>query len=87
MDKSVDEILALSDDLLVNVTTNMDIEKYKALFKEVASDRKLYLKNINSVQIPSTEYGFDYWLDGIYYFNFDMNQAKSDFMKYYYLEK
>ena len=87
MQKNVDEILALSDSLLVNVTTNMDMNKYKALFKEVAGDRQSYLKNISSVQIPAEEYGYPYWLDGIYYYNFDMNRAKADFIYYYYLTK
>lgn len=87
MQKDVDEILELSDELLVNITTNMDIDKYKALFKEVATDRQEYLNNITSVQIPSTDYGYDYWLDGIYYFNYDMDSAKADFMKYYYLQE
>ena len=87
MQKNVDEILALSDSLLVNVTTNMDINKYKSLFKEVAGDRQSYLKNISSVQIPAEEYGYPYWLDGIYYYNFDMNRAKADFIYYYYLTK
>lgn len=87
MQKDVDEILALSDSLLVNVTTNMDINKYKSLFKEVAGDRQSYLKNISSVQIPAEEYGYPYWLDGIYYYNFDMNRAKADFIYYYYLTK
>ena len=87
MQKDVDEILALSDSLLVNVTTNMDMNKYKALFKEVAGDRQSYLKNISSVQIPAEEYGYPYWLDGIYYYNFDMNRAKADFIYYYYLTK
>ena len=87
MQKNVDEILALSDSLLVNVTTNMDINKYKSLFKEVAGDRQSYLKNISSVQIPAEEYGYPYWLDGIYYYNFDMSRAKADFIYYYYLTK
>ena len=87
MQKDVDEILALSDSLLVNLTTNMDVNKYKSLFKEVAVDRQTYVKNIKSLQIPAEEYGYPYWLDGIYYYNFDMSRAKADFIKYYYLTK
>lgn len=82
--KDVNEILSLSDEVLVNITTNMDINKYKDMFIEVAGDRQEYLKNINSVQIPSTEYGYDSMIEGIYYFGFDMNRAKEDFNKYYY---
>lgn len=84
--KDVDEILDLSDDILVNITTNMDMNKYKEMFTEVASDRQEYLNNINSVQIPSVEYGYDSMIDGIYYFGFDMDRAKQDFDKYYYGE-
>lgn len=84
--KDVNEILKLSDEILVNITTNMDMNKYKDMFLEIASDRQQYLKNINSVQIPSTEYGYDSMIDGIYYFGFDMDRAKQDFNKYYYGE-
>lgn len=82
--KDINEILSLSDDILVNITTNMDMNKYKDMFVEVASERQQYLNNINSVQIPSTDYGYDNTLNGIYYFGFDMNRAIQDFDKYYY---
>ena len=81
---SVDEILDLSDDILVNLTTNMDMNKYREMFVEVASERQDYLSNINSIQIPSTDYGYDMMLDGIYYFGFDLDRAKQDFNTYYY---
>lgn len=54
------------------------------MFVEVASDRQDYLSNINSIQIPSTDYGYDMMLDGIYYFGFDLDRAKQDFNTYYY---
>ncbi len=78
------DILTLVDDLLGNVTTNMDINKYKEMFTEVAQYRKEYVKDIKSVQIPSTDYGWDSMIDGIYYFSFDRDQAIKDFNKYYY---
>jgi len=81
------EILSIIDDSLENFTTNMDMEKYKEMFTEIAKYRKDYLNNVTSVQIPSTEYGYDYWLDGIYYFAFDKDKAIQDFNKYYYLIK
>lgn len=81
---SVDEILKVSDDILANITTNMDINMYKDMFVKVAGDRQSYLKNISSVQIPSTDYGYNNWIDGIYYYGFDMEKAKQDFNKYYY---
>ncbi len=84
--KDVNEILDISDDILVNITTNMDINKYKEMFMEVAPDRAEYLKKINSVQIPSTDYGYDSMIYGIYYFQFDMDRAKEEFNKYYYGE-
>lgn len=77
-------ITELADELLVNVTTNMDMNKYKEMFLEVAQYRKEYLKDITSVQIPSTDYGYDLMLDGIYYFGYDKDQAIKDFDKYYY---
>lgn len=80
----VDEILALSDQILVNITTNMDMTMYKSMFVQLADDRELYLQNVNSVQIPSTDYGYSNWQNGIYYFGFDMDRAKQDFNKYYW---
>lgn len=80
----VNEILAISDDILVNITTNMDINSYKDMFLKVAADRQQYLQNVSSVQIPSTEYGYNNWIDGIYYYGFDIDRAKKDFQKYYY---
>lgn len=84
--KDVNEILDISDDVLENITTNMDINKYKEMFMEVAADRRQYLKNINSVQIPAVDYGYDSMIYGIYYFQFDMDRAKEDLNKYYYGE-
>ena len=81
---SPEEILDLSDDILVNLTTNMDINMYKDMFLKLSGDISTYLSNINSVQIPSTDYGYDNWVDGIYYYGFDMERAKQDFNKYYY---
>lgn len=78
------EILSLVDELLVNVTTNMDMNKYKDMFLEVAQYRKDYLKDVTSVQIPSTDYGWDSMIDGIYYFSYDKDRAIKDFDKYYY---
>ncbi len=78
------KILDLSDQILVNITTNMDMNMYKDMFMKLAGDRELYLKNINSVQIPSEEYGYDNMIDGIYYWGFDMDRAKQDFQKYYF---
>ena len=57
---------------------------YKDMFKKLAQYRKDYLNNISSVQIPSTEYGYDQMIDGIYYFGYDMDRAKQDFRKYYF---
>ena len=81
---SPEEILDLSDDILVNLTTNMDINMYKDMFLKLSGDMSTYLSNINSVQIPSTDYGYDNWVDGIYYYGFDMERAKQDFNRYYY---
>ncbi len=86
VDMNTNDINALIDELSVNVTTNIDFEKYKKMLKDVASDRKEYLSNINSVQIPSVDYGYDSMIDGIYYFGFDLDRAKEDLNKYYYFK-
>lgn len=78
------EILSIVDDLLPYVTTNMDINKYKDMFLEVAKSRTDYLKDITSVQVPSLDYGYGMMIDGIYYFGYDKDLALKDFNKYYY---
>ena len=71
---------------LVEKKCSVPKNKYKDMFLEVAGDRQEYLKNISSVQIPSTEYGYDSMIDGIYYFQFNLDRAKEDFNKYYYFK-
>ena len=82
--KSPTEILNMSDVILSNVTTNMNIDKYTNMFKKLSGDIKTYSGNVKSVQIPSTEYGYDQMIGGIYYFGFDMDIAKQDFQSVIY---
>ena len=84
MQRNKKEIISLVEDLLTNVTTNMDINKYESMFLEVAQYRKDYIKDITSIQIPATDYGWDSMIDGIYYYSYDKDQAIKDFDKYYY---
>ncbi len=84
MKQNETEILSIVDDILPYVTTNMDINKYKNMFLEVAKNRTDYLKDIKSVQIPSLDYGEGMMIDGIYYFGYNKDLALKDFKKYYY---
>lgn len=83
---SVSEINNVADEVLPNITTNMDMAKYREMITDIAPNIKEYTSNITSVQIPSEEYGYDSWIDGIYYFGFDTDKAKQDFKTYYYGE-
>ena len=77
-----DEILSLSIYFLSQVKTN--VTDYVDYGNSIISDKKEYLNNIISVQIPSTEYSEGKYIDGIYYFTTDLEKAKQDMYKYLY---
>lgn len=74
----LNQILALSDDFLKEVKTNINVTDYIGLLTSMLANKDEYLNNINSVQVPSTEYATGEMIGGIYYFVSDMDKARSD---------
>lgn len=74
----MEDILAMSDDLLSQVTTNINTLKYATLLSEIYSNKSSYLSNIVSKQVPTEEYASGKMIDGIYYFVSDIEKAKLD---------
>ncbi len=74
----------ISDSFLSEVKTNIIPTDYMGLLTSIIKNKDLYLKNIISAQVPSTDYGYDKYIDGIYYFGFDLELAKKDLYSYIY---
>ncbi len=75
---SMNEILALSDEMLSQVKTNINVTSYVGLLSEVLKEKDIYLKNITSSQVPNEEYASGQMIDGIYYFVSDMEKSRTD---------
>lgn len=74
----------VSDSFLSQVKTNVNVTSYIGLLTDVLSNKGSYLGNIISVQVPSADYGYDKYVDGVYYFGFDLELAKEDLYSYIY---
>ena len=74
----INQILALSDEFLKEVKTNINVTSYIGLLTSIISNKNEYLSNITSTQVPSSEYAKGQMIDGIYYFVSDMEKAKND---------
>lgn len=74
----------VSDSFLAEVKTNIQVTSYLGLLTSILADKSSYLGNLISVQVPSTVYGYDKYVDGIYYFGFDKEMAKKDIFHYIY---
>lgn len=75
---SMNEILDLSDDILSQVKTNINVTSYVGILSEILKEKDVYLKNIYSTQVPKEEYASGQMIDGIYYFVSDMEKSRSD---------
>ena len=82
--ESISEVLSVSDYLLENITTNIDLTNYKSIIKKLYEEKDQYTQHITSVMIPEVSYGYDAYINGIYYYRFPIELAKADFKKYYY---
>lgn len=80
----LNQILALSDDFLKEVKTNINVTSYIGLLTSIVTNKNDYLKNIKSVQVPDTSYASGQMIDGVYYFVSDMDKAKQEMYKYIY---
>lgn len=81
--QSLSEVLSVSDYLLENITTNIDLTNYKSIITQMYNDKDQYASNITSVMIPDVSYGYDAYINGIYYYRFPLDLAQADFKKYY----
>ena len=81
---STDGILGISDSILSEVKTNINVTEYMGILSSVISEKNTYLKNMVSAQVPGAEYSSGKFINGVYYFTTDYVKAKSDFVKYIY---
>lgn len=82
--RNVSEIMDLADDFLKEVKTNINVTSYIPALTNIVLNKDSYLKNMISVQVPSTDYANGKMIDGVYYFVSDMDRAKKDFITYIY---
>lgn len=80
----VSQMLSLSDKMLKEVKTNMNITDYTSMLTSIATNKSEYLSDIKSIQIPSTDYSSGQMIGGVYYFVPDLEKAKQDFYKAIY---
>lgn len=74
----------ISDSILQEVKTNIDVTKYMGILTGVFSEKDKYLKNMVSAQVPGADYSEGKMMNGVYYFTTDYTKAKADFIKYIY---
>ena len=75
---SVSQILELSDTLLKEVKTNVNVMDYVGLLTTVLLNKSDYLGEINSIQVPSTDYAKGQHIGGVYYFVSDFDTMRQD---------
>ena len=80
----VSQMLSLSDKMLKEVKTNMNIKDYTSMLTSIATSKSEYLSDIKSIQIPSTDYSSGQMIGGVYYFVPDLEKSKQDFYKAIY---
>ena len=81
---SIDKIWEISDYILDDVQTNIDIYKYLGILSVEIIHKDKYLSNITSTMVPSLEYSKGGMQDGAYLVETDIEKAKADFIKYMY---
>lgn len=75
-------ILSLVDSIFKNISTNIKPEEYIGILSSVFPDINKYTNNIISKQIPSSTYSQDKYINGVYYYSTDFEQAKKEFYEY-----
>lgn len=74
----VSKILDMSDSFLQEVKTNINVMDYVGQLTDILMSSSQYMKNITSIQIPSTDYGSGEYIGGIYYFVSDSEKMRAD---------
>lgn len=72
------KILDMSDTLLKEIKTNINVMDYVGALTDVLMNSNSYFGNITSIQIPSTEYGKGDSSSGTYYFKADSEKMRQD---------
>lgn len=72
------KLLELSDSLLREVKTNINVANYIGQLTNIMINSNEYMNNITSLQVPSTDYAKGQMIEGIYYFVADAEQMKQD---------
>ena len=72
------KILEMSDSILKEVKTNINVMDYVGQLTGVLMNYSEYFNNITSIQIPSTEYGKGDDSSGTYYFKADAETMRKD---------
>lgn len=74
----VSKILDMSDSFLQEVKTNINVMDYVGQLTDILMSSSQYMKNITSIQIPSTDYGSGEYIGGVYYFVADSEKMRAD---------
>ena len=82
----VDGIMNVSDSILSEVKTNINVTDYMGILTSIISEKDTYIKNMTSNQVPGADYSGGKMLNGVYYFMTDYTKSKADFIKYIYGE-
>ena len=84
--KSITEIWKLSDSILEEVRTNLDVAECMKIATNVLPNASAYLNNVISKQVPSQEIGQGQTIGGLYYFVCDLDEASKIFKETIYGE-
>lgn len=78
------KVVKVSDSILSEVKTNINITNYIGSFVSAISNKNQYLTNMVSAQVPAAEYSEGKTIKGVYYFTTNYDKTKEDFVKYIY---
>lgn len=80
-----EKISSTLDVVLKEVTTNINVSDYIGIITDIILNKKSYLNNIVSAQVPSKDYAEGTYIKGIYYFvPSDTERMKEDMINYLY---
>lgn len=77
-------ILNISDSLLKEVKTNINVMYYVVELTEILMNSDKFFNNIVSIQIPSTNYASGQTIKGVYYFVADADEMREDMINNIY---
>ncbi len=72
------EIINMSDSLLKEVKTNINVWDYTGQLTDILLNTNSYCSNIISIQVPNSDYAEGDYIGGVYYFVPDTEKMKQD---------